>query len=166
MDNVYADPYVPDFAKRRPRIQQQVPATPVYKPQIYDQIQSVLGFEGAREFANTRLSNGASCIIAEGDPNLARVYVVAKDQNGSILLSGYRLTPEEEPKPITMQDISEQLADIQNRITKLEEKKVNDDEPVHFTTGATTVPAIVDKPKVSATDSAKSSKIPGSNGSN
>ena len=135
MSNVYGDPYVPDFAKQRPRIQQQTP-TPVVGRMIYDQIQSVIGFEGAREFANARLGNGASCIIAEGDPNIARIYVVAKDQNGAVLLSGYDLTRIEEPKPITMQDISTQLSDIQNRIKTLEEKTDND-KPVYLTPGAT-----------------------------
>ncbi len=158
MGNVYGDPYVPDFAKQRPRIQQQMSA-PVIGRMIYDQIQSVTGFEGAREFANTRLGNGASCIIAESDPNIARIYVIAKDQNGSIILSGYDLSPVEEPKPITMQDISTQLSDIQNRITKLEERNVND-KPV-WNANTTNQPA-----KNPPTNSAKQSKLPSSDESN
>lgn len=125
--NVYDDPYSisrPNRGTRMPT-QYQQPQT-AYKPLIYDKIQSVLGFDGAREFANTRLSPGASCIIAEANPEIARVYVVSKDENGVPSLGAYKLIPEEEPKPITMQDISAQLADIQNRITKLEENSHND----------------------------------------
>ena len=158
MSNVYGDPYVPDFAKQRPRIQQQMPA-PVIGRIIYDQIQSVTGFEGAREFANTHLGNGASCIIDESDPNIARIYVIAKDQNGSVLLSGYNLIPVEEPKPITMQDISTQLSDIQNRITKLEERNVND-KPV-WNANTNTQPA-----KDTSANGGKQSKLPSSNESN
>lgn len=158
MGNVYGDPYVPDFAKQRPRIQQQTSA-PVIGRMIYDQIQSVTGFDGAREFANTRLGNGASCIIAESDPNAARIYIVAKDQNGSIILSGYNLIPVEEPKPITMQDISAQLADIQNRITKLEESNVND-KPV-WNANTTVKPA-----KNTSTDGGKQPKLPSSDETN
>lgn len=124
-NNPYEDPYLPGFVNQRPRIQMPQQQT-MYKQNVFGQIQSVGGFDGARDFAFNRLSPSSSTIIAEADPNLARIYVVAKDQNNSILVTGYDLKPVEEPKPITMQDISNQLAEIQNRINKLEGKATND----------------------------------------
>ena len=125
-NNPYADPYVPGFVGQRPRIQPSPQTASRYNPNVYGQIQPVAGFDGARDFATNRLSPNSSAIIAESDPNLARVYVVAKDQNSGILVSGYDLVPVVEPKPITMQDISVQLNDIQSRLIKLEENNTDD----------------------------------------
>lgn len=162
MANVYGNPYEPDFAKQRPRFQ---PPQKVFKTMIYDQIQTVQGFDGARDFATNCLGPGASYIIADGDPNIARIYVISKDQASAISVSAFKLIPEEEPKQPTLQDISNLLENISGRLSKLEEK-ANDDKPVYFTPGATTVPAVVNEPKVTTADGTKSSKIPGSNGSN
>ena len=125
-NNPYDDPYLPGFVNQRPRIEMPLQQTTMYKPNVYGQIQSVHGFDGARDFALNRLSPGSSTIIAESDPNFARIYIVAKDQNSLVLATGYDLTPVEEPKPITMQDLSNQLAEIQNRINRLEGKATND----------------------------------------
>ena len=151
-NNPYADPYVPGFVGQRPRIQPAPATASRYNPNVYGQIQPVAGFDGARDFATNRLSPNSSAIIAESDPNLARIYVVAKDQNGGILVTGYDLKPIVEPKPITMQDISAQLNDIQSRLMKLEENST-DDKPVRnaYTT---------DEPPITTTNSGEQSELP------
>lgn len=118
------NPYLPPFAANRPRIE---PPRQIQTPQIsipgslnYSQIQPVSGFDGARAFANG-LAIGSSAIIAESDPNIARVYIVAKDANGQSIVEGYKLIPDEEPKPKTMDDLSAQMSEIISRLNKLEE---------------------------------------------
>jgi len=123
--NPYANPYLPSFVNQRPRIA-EVPAigTPVYS-----QIQSVNGFEGAKSYATNRLTPGSSGIIAESDPNMARIYIVAKDQNNQIIVEGYRLVREEEPKPITMDDLNSKMSELLDRMNKLEEERNNGNKP-------------------------------------
>lgn len=159
MGNVYGNPYEPDYVKQRPRFQQP---QKVFNNMIYDQIQTVQGFDAARDFASNCLAAGASYIIAEGDPNIARIYMVSKDHNGVPSVSAFKLIPEEEPKQPTMQDLSNMLQDIQNRINKLEEK-ANNEEPVYFTPGASVTDT---KSRNAATDSGKPPKVSGSNVSN
>lgn len=125
--NPYANPYLPSFVNQRPRMNE-----PMSTPQMnfsglnFGQIHSVSGFAGARAY---NLANGASEILAESDPNLARVYVVAKDSNGQMFVQGFNLIPVEEPKPVTMDDLSNTMSQILDRLNKLEEGQKND-QPV------------------------------------
>ena len=127
--NPYANPYLPSFVNQRPRVNEPQP-TPT--PQMnfsglnFGQIHSVSGFAGARAY---NLANGASEILAESDPNLARVYVVAKDNNGQMFVQGFNLIPVEEPKPVTMDDLSNTMSQILDRLNKLEEGQKNE-QPV------------------------------------
>lgn len=66
------------------------------------------------------LANGASEILAEEDPNMARIYICAKDANGQMFVQGFDLSPVEEPKPITMDDINSKMNRILERLDKLE----------------------------------------------
>ena len=118
----FDNPYLPSFASQRPRVEpvKTPPQLSIPGAMNYSQIQPVNGFAGARAFASN-LAIGSSAIIAESDPNLARVYVVAKDANGQIIVEGYRMIPDEEPKPVTMDDLSVQMNEILNRLNKLEE---------------------------------------------
>lgn len=116
--NPHINPYLPSFANQRPRINDvvtpQIPAQPNYSTIHY-----VNGYEGARGYS---LAAGASEILAESDPNVARIYVVACDMNGQKLVKGFRLVEEEEPKPITMEDLSNKMNEVLNRLGKLEEE--------------------------------------------
>ena len=107
--NPYANPFLPRFANQRPVINNQSVSIPApqmnYSGLNFGQIQSVKGFDGARNWANS-LSNGSSAILAEEDPNLSQVYIVAKDANGQIYVKGGSFIPIEEPKPVTMDDLS------------------------------------------------------------
>ena len=118
--NPYSNPYLPSFVSQRPKVMEpQSMPTPqmTYSGVSYSQIHSVKGFEGARAYS---LANGASEILAEDDPNLARVYIVAKDANGQTYLQGFDLIPVIEPKPITMDDLSSTMNQILERLNKLE----------------------------------------------
>jgi len=122
--NPYANPYLPSFVNQRPVVNQQPVSIPTpqmnYSGINFGQIHSVKGFEGADAY---NLANGASEILAEEDPNLARVYVVAKDNNGQMFVQGFDLIPVERPKPITMGDLSTQMNQILERLNKLEGEK-------------------------------------------
>lgn len=120
--NPYANPFLPRFANQRPVIaNQQPPNLPTpqmnYSGINFGQIHSVSGFDGARAYS---LANGASEILAEKDPNMARIYVCAKDQNGQLFVNGFDLVPVEEPKPVTMDDINSKMNRILERLDKLE----------------------------------------------
>ena len=120
--NPYANPYLPSFINQRPTVsspQQQNLPTPQmnYSGINFGQIHSVKGFEGARAY---NLANGASEILADSDPNLARVYICAKDQNGQLFVQGFDLVPVEEPKPVTIDDINSKMNRILERLDKLE----------------------------------------------
>jgi hypothetical protein len=121
--NPYANPYLPSFVNQRPRMNDSKPipqmnlATP-----SYTQIRSVNGFSGARAHAEGSLAPGASDILAESDPNIPRVYIVAKDSSGQTIVEGYRLIHEDEPKPITMDDLNAKMSELLDRMNKLEEK--------------------------------------------
>ena len=123
--NPYANPYLPSFVNQRPVIsnpnQQNLPTPQMnYSGVQYGQIHSVKGFEGAR---NYNLANGASEILADEDPNLSRIYIVAKDANGQMFVQGGDFVPIEEPKPVTMTDLSSTMNQILERLSKLEEKE-------------------------------------------
>ena len=133
--NPYANPYLPSFVNQRPRINDFKPVVPTVTMPSYSQIQSVNGYSGAREYALNNLAPGSSAIIAESDPNTARVYIVAKDQTGQPIVEGYSLIHEEEPKPVTMDDLSAKMSELLDRMNKLEEK--NNGEP--NTTAAWTI---------------------------
>lgn len=133
--NPYANPYLPSFVNQRPVINQQ-PTTSLPTPQMnysgiqFGQIHSAKGFEGADVYANT-LANGASEILAEEDPNLARIYIVAKDQNGQVLVQAHDLSaPIERPKVVTMDDLNTKMNQLLDRMSKLEEEKANGNQPI------------------------------------
>lgn len=128
--NPYANPYLPSFVNQRPVINGSngLPTPQMtYSGINYGQIHSVKGFEGAEAY---NLANGASEILAEEDPNLARIYVAAKDSNGQMFVQGFDLVPVERPKPVTMDDLSSQMNQILERLNKLEVEKAND-QPIH-----------------------------------
>ena len=124
--NPYANPYLPSFVNQRPRVN-DVKTLPQIQPMVttpsYSQIRSVNGFDGARNYASSNLAPGASDIVAESDPNIARVYIVAKDSNGQTIVEGYRLIHEEEPKPVTMDDLNSKMSELLDRMNKLEEER-------------------------------------------
>jgi len=132
--NPYANPYLPSFVSQRPVINNQS-QTILPTPQmnlsgmVYGQIHSVKGFEGAESY---NLANGQSEILADSDPNLARIYVAARDANGQMLVQGFDLVPVERPKPVTMDDLSTTMNQILERLNKLEGEKTND-QSVHGT---------------------------------
>ena len=123
--NPYANPYLPSFVNQRPRINdnRSPMTTPVFGTS-YSQIHPVSGFDGARNYA-ANLANGSSEIVPESDPEIARVYIVAKDQNGQVLMQPFRLIPEEEPKPVTMDDLNSKMSELLERMNKLEEERAN-----------------------------------------
>ena len=124
--NPYANPYLPSFVNQRPRMNEPLPTPQMqYSGVNFGQIHSVRGFEGARAY---NLANGSSEILAEEDPNLARVYIVAKDANGQMFVQGANLVMIDEPKPVTMDDLSTQMSQILDRLNKLEADK--NDQPV------------------------------------
>lgn len=126
MINPYANPYLPSFISQRPRINDPVKiptAVPNYNS-TFSQIHSVNGFEGARNYASG-LSLGSSEIVSESDPETARIYIVAKDQNGQIFMQPFKLIAEEEPKPVTMDDLNQKMSELLERMNKLEEDRSN-----------------------------------------
>ena len=128
--NPYANPYLPAFVNQRPTINNpQVPTPQMnYSGVQFGQIHSVSGFDGARSYANN-LANGASEILAEKDPNLARAYIVAKDENGQVYIQGGNFVPIEEPKPVTVDELNDKMNKILEKLNKIEEDKAND-QPV------------------------------------
>ena len=130
--NPYANPYLPSFVSQRPVINNQPPSN-LPTPQMnysginYGQNHSVKGFEGARAY---NLANGSSEILADDDPNLARIYICAKDTNGQLFVQGFDLVPVEEPKPVTMDDLSSTMNQILDRLNRLEGER-NNDQSVH-----------------------------------
>ena len=129
--NPYANPYLPSFVNQRPVINNQSSSLPTpqmnYSGMNFGQIHSVRGIEGADAY---NLANGCSEIIAEEDPNLARIYIVAKDANGQMLVQGFDLIPVERPKKVTMDDLSSTMTQILDRLNKLEEDKANGNQSV------------------------------------
>ena len=125
--NPYANPYLPAFVNQRPRVND---AANLAMPQNYlatqtfSQIHSVKGFEGADSYV-MGLSNGSSEIVSDSDPNLARIYVTAKDGNGQTFVQAFDLVSVERPKPVTMDDLSAKMNELLNRMNKLEEDKRN-----------------------------------------
>lgn len=121
--NPYSNPYLPSFVSQRPRVAEPntVPTPQLnYSGMAFGQIHSVRGFDGARAY---NLANGASEILAEEDPNTARIYIVAKDANGRMFVEGFNLIPAIEPKPVTMDDLSSTMNQILERLEKLEGEK-------------------------------------------
>lgn len=127
--NPYANPYLPSFVNQRPRMNDMKPPTQMPQmPQLnmaqqsYTQIRSVNGYEGARAYVSGNLAPGASDILAESDPNIPRIYITAKDSAGQIIVEGYRLIHEEEPKPVTMEDLNSKISELLERMNRMEEK--------------------------------------------
>ena len=164
-ESPYDNPYLPSFVRQRPRVHDTNNLRQISSSMLnYGQIRPVSGFSGAREYATTELAAGASCIVVDSDPNLARIYMTAKDTNNQILVSGFDLVPIEEPKPITMESIDSKLNDFLDRLTKLEEKSAND-KPV-FKPGNYTTPATIEKSGTNVTTKSgdKQSKFQPGNG--
>jgi hypothetical protein len=131
--NPYANPYLPSFVNQRPRMEAQAPTPQLsFAGATFSQVHPVNGFDGARAYANN-LANGSSEILPDSDPNVAQVYMVMKDQNGQILIQGCAVTPIEEPKPLTIDDLSSKLSQILDRLNRLEEEK--NDQSVSATSG-------------------------------
>lgn len=123
MPDVYGNPYLPSFVRNQPNMANPVPgAVAPVLPTKASQINSVQGFDGAHKYA-AGLLNGSSEILAESDPNLPRVYVVAVDQNGQKYVQGFRLVPEEEPKPVTMDDLNDKMNAVLERLGRLEAER-------------------------------------------
>lgn len=129
MADVYGSPYLPSFVRNQPKIVDPSPATALQAlPTRACQITSVNGWVGARSHAGM-LTNGSSEIVAESDPNVPRVYVIVVDQNGQQYVQGFKLIPEEEPKPITMDDLNDKMNKVLDRLNQLEEeRKMNHDQ--------------------------------------
>ena len=164
-ESPYDNPYLPSFVRQWPRVHDTNNLRQISSSMLnYGQIRPVSGFSGAREYATTELAAGASCIVVDSDPNLARIYMTAKDTNNQILISGFDLVPIEEPKPITMESIDSKLNGLLDRLTKLEEKSAND-KPV-FKSGNYTTPATVEKSGANVTTKSgdKQSKFQPGNG--
>lgn len=137
--NPYANPYLPSFVSQRPVMNNQPVNLPTpqmnYSGMNFGQIHSVKGFDGARAY---NLANGASEILADDDPNLARIYITARDANGQMLVKGYDLVEVEEPKPVTMDDINSKMNDILNRLDRLEVER--NDQSIHGSAWRNTKP--------------------------
>ena len=129
--NPYANPYLPAFVNQRPRIDNSIPQpmTPAISSPSFTQIRSASGFEGARSHAMNRMLPGSSDILAEADANIPRIYFVAKDQDNQVIVEGYRLIKEEEPKPVTMDDLNAKMSELLDRMNKLEEENRNGNKP-------------------------------------
>ena len=130
MPDVYGNPYLPSFVRNQPKIADPTPGfqTPVLPTKV-SQINSVQGFSGAHQYAAS-LANGSSEILAETDPDTPRVYVVVVDQNGQRYVQGFRLVPEEEPKPVTMDDLNDKMSAVLERLERLEaERKTGNGQP-------------------------------------
>lgn len=129
--NPYANPYLPSFVNQRPVMNNQPPQNTMPTPHLnysgvtFGQIHSVNGFDGARSYAGS-MANGSSEILAESDPNLSRVYIVAKDANGQTYIQGGDFTPVEEPKPITVEELNSKMNTILEKLNRMEEKGSND----------------------------------------
>ena len=129
MDNAYGNPYLPPFVRNQPKVADPIPGiqAPVLPTKMH-QITSVQGFSGAHQYAAS-LANGSSEILAESDPNTPRIYVAVVDQNGQRYVQGFRLTPEEEPKPVTMDDLNSKMNEVLERLGQLEaERKTGHDK--------------------------------------
>ena len=163
--NPYANPYLPSFVNQRPRINNPLQPNTIPLIPSYKQINSISGFEGARQYAMNQLTQGSSEIIAESDPNTARIYIVAKDQNNQIIVEGYSLIPEIEPKPITMDDLNNKMSELLDRMNKLEEEQ-NNGKPVCEPSGKTQRKSNGTESWPSGVSSADGSKSKGVNAAN
>lgn len=132
MPDVYGNPYLPSFVRNQPKLADPAPVMPMQTlPTKACQITSVNGFAGARAHAGM-LTNGSSEIVAESDQNIPRVYVIVVDQNGQQYVQGFRLIPEEEPKPVTMDDLNEKMNKVLERLTQLEEERMTNNDQSGF----------------------------------
>ena len=141
MADVYGNPYLPSFVRNQPKMADPVPVMPMQAlPTKACQIVSVNGFEGARAHARS-LTNGSSEIAADSDPNTARVYVIVVDQNGQQYIQGFDLTPVQEPKPITMDDLNDKMNKVLERLNQLEEERMMKNDQSGFRASGQNKPA-------------------------
>ena len=144
--NPYNNPYLPSFVSQRPRMYDNPTPRPVSSGMLnYGQIKPVSGFAGAREYATNELAMGASAIVVESNPDMARVYITAKGGDNQITVSGFDLVPVPEPKPVTIEDVNEKLNRLMDRFDKLEEKERND-KPVYRSGNTTPAAQPISKP--------------------
>ena len=135
MADVYGNPYLPSFVRNQPKMSNPVamPTTPIL-PTKATQITSVQGFAGARQHVAT-LTPGSSEIVADSDPNLARIYMVVVDQNNQQYVQGFDLVAVEEPKQITMDDLNDKMNKVLTRLDQLEqERTIVNDQPSNVAT--------------------------------
>lgn len=114
-------PYLPVQANRNPMMNiaptiQNAPVVQPFMPQ--KTIEYVKGQEGANAL---NLGPNSSVLALDSDQNV--VWVIVTDQNGSkSIVKGYCLGDEYvPPKPVTMEDLMNEMRDMKSRMIKLEE---------------------------------------------
>ena len=135
MADVFGNPYLPSFVRSQPKAADPMPFQQPALPVKTCQIQSVAGFQGARQHAS-KLTNGSSELVADIDQNLSRIYAVVIDQNGQQFIQGFDLIPVEEPKPVTIDDLNDKMNKVLERLNQLEERKMTEFESDNILTGS------------------------------
>lgn len=116
--------YFPPMAVNRPPNPvmpvQNAPYTPALK--LQRAIDYVQGFDGAAAFD---LAPNSSALALDQNENI--IWVIATDQNGSkSMVKGFHLGEEYiPPKPVTMEDLMNELRDMKSRVINLEEDRAN-----------------------------------------
>ena len=114
-------PYLPPFVNNRPMNPvQNAPYIPALKQSRT--IDYVRGMDGALNFD---LAPNSSALALDQDENV--IWVIATDQNGSkSMVKGFHLGEEYiPPKPVTMEDLMNELRDMKSRVINLEEDRAN-----------------------------------------
>ena len=117
--------YLPPFVSNRPLNPvvpvQNAPYTPGIK--LQRTIDYVQGYDGAVAFD---LAPNSSAIALDQNDNV--IWVIATDQNGSkSMVKGFHLGEEYiPPKPVTMEDLMNELRDMKSRVINLEEDRANE----------------------------------------
>lgn len=117
--------YFPPFLSNRPPNPivpvQNAPYTPALK--LQRTIDYVQGFDGAAAFD---LAPNSSALALDQNENI--IWVIATDQNGSkSMVKGFYLGEEYiPPKPVTMEDLMNELRDMKSRVINLEEDRANE----------------------------------------
>lgn len=114
--------YLPNTLKNpmmnfAPAVQNAPVVQPSYTPQ--KTIDYVKGFDGANAY---NLGANSSALALDQDMNV--IWVIATDQNGAkSLVKGYWVGDEYvPPKPVTMEDLMNEMKDMKSRMIKLEEE--------------------------------------------
>ena len=116
--------YLPPFVSNRPAIQQPPVQNAPYIPALKQKrtIDYVQGINGAMAFD---LAPDSSVLALDQENNL--IWVIATDQNGSkSLVKGFHIGDEYvPPKPVTMEDLMNEIRDMKSRVINLEEDRAN-----------------------------------------